>query len=123
MKFILTSFLMLASCAPMPMPIISGPVGTQGPQGPVGAQGPQGPAGNDAPPTAYTPTALLNPCGDAAGIADEVLIQLADGTIVASYGSGNAVRFATLTNGNYITTDGDACYFTVAAGVLTNEHH
>jgi hypothetical protein len=71
---------LLSSCSPwLPPPVISGPAGQPGIDGAAGATGPQGPTGAnglDAPPTPYTPTALLNPCGDAPGVADEVLLQL-----------------------------------------------
>lgn len=108
----------------------TGAVGTPGSNGNDGANGQDGINGTDgadAPPTAYTPVALVNPCGDAAGIADEVFIQLANGQLIASY-SANAnglnTRFAVLTPGTYVTTDGDNCQFTVNAdGTLSNEHH
>jgi hypothetical protein len=100
---------------------INGVDGQDGAQGPAGANGQDG---ADAPATAYTPVGLLNPCGDAANIADEVLILLANGQVIASYGVNNAVRFAVLTPGNYVTTDGDNCTFTLtAAGELVNESH
>lgn len=96
----------------------------KGPAGANGQNGAQGPAGQDAPPTPYTPVGLVNPCGDAPGIADEVFIEMANGTLVASYGTGNSVRFAVLTPGSYITTDGDNCTFTINAnGELENESH
>lgn len=92
-----------------------------------GQDGQDGDDGQDAPPTALTPVALLNPCGDAPSIHDEVLIKLADGTLLASFSdnaNGANTRFSLLTAGNYRTTDGDNCTFTVdASGAITNESH
>lgn len=81
-----------------------------------GQDGEQGPAGQDAPPTAYTVTELIDPCGDQAGF-DEVLLRLANGTLIAYYSSGNGnnrVEFlATIGPGNYQTTDSHHCQFMV----------
>lgn len=107
---------------------INGSDGAVGPQGPQGAQGPagsDGADGEDAPPTPYTPVALINPCGDAPGIADEVFILLANGQLIASFSqsaNGDNTRFAVLSPGNYVTTDGDNCSFTLSSdGSITNE--
>lgn len=103
---------------------VDGQPGAQGPAGADGQDGAVGPAGQNAPPTPYTPIGLENPCGDAPSVADEIFIRMANGDLIASYGTGNSVRFAVLTPGNYVTTDGDNCTFTIAAdGSIINESH
>lgn len=86
-----------------------------------------GTAGQNAPPTPFTPVALVNPCGDAPGIYDEIFVRLQNGTLIASFSdsaSGNNTRFSILTAGTYQTTDGDHCVFTLdAAGNITSENH
>lgn len=87
-----------------------------------GAVGPVGPAG-DSP---FTIVALIDVCGDAAGVYDEVFFKMQNGTIVASFSdnaNGNNTRLSVLTNGNYITTDGSRCRFTVSDGLIINEHY
>lgn len=82
--------------------------------------------GTNAPPTPYTPTGLVDPCGDTAGKYDEVFIRLQNGTLVASFSdnaNGQNTRFSVLVAGNYATTDGTGCYFSVdSSGNLFNEH-
>lgn len=89
--------------------------------------GAPGADGQDAPPTAYTVVEMINPCGDAPGIYDEVFLRLANGTLIASFSdssNGNNTRFSILTAGSYVTTDGDSCYFSVDSNnQLYNEHH
>lgn len=106
---------------------LPGPAGSPGLDGEDGTDGTNGADGRDATLSPYTPVGLFNPCGDAAGVADEILIQLANGQIVVSYSdtsTGKNTRFAVLEPGHYKTTDGDRCYFTVNAdGSITNEHH
>lgn len=70
--------------------------------------------GDDAPPTPYTVVGLIDPCGDGPGF-DEVLLQLADGSLMAHYAGGGNLQFLTvLSPGNFVTTDSQACHFTVA---------
>lgn len=101
-----------------------GSKGEKGDKGDAGATGPQGPAGQSSP---YLPVELLNPCGDASEVYDEILVRLYDGTILASFSdkeNGQNTRFSIVGPGSYKTTDGDACYFTIdASGNLTNQHH
>ena len=82
--------------------------------------------GTNAPPTPYTPTGLVDPCGDSPGIHDEVFIRLQNNTLLASFSdsaSGLNTRFSVLTPGTYQTTDGSHCTFTVDSSFnLTNEH-
>lgn len=83
--------------------------------------------GQDAPPTPFTPTGVVNPCGDAPSVYDEVLIKLSNGTLIASFSqnaNGQNTRFAILPAGTYITTDGDNCTFSVNSnGDITYESH
>lgn len=104
----------------------NGTNGQDGAKGDKGDTGDQGPAGSDAPPTQFTPVALVNPCGNAPGIWNEVFLKLADGTILASFSdnaNGKNTRFSVLTDGTYQTTDGDNCVFTLSGGAITYENH
>ena len=81
-----------------------------------GVDGADGQDGQDAslPPTSIV--AVIDPCGDAPGIYDEVLLKLQDGNILASFSqnqSGLNTRFSLLSPGSYQTTDGTSCVFTV----------
>lgn len=83
--------------------------------------------GTNAPPTAFTPVGLLDPCGDAPGRYDEIFLKLSNGTILASFSdnvSGLNTRFSVLSPGTYQTTDGDNCIFTInALGQFTYQNH
>jgi hypothetical protein len=88
--------------------------GAQGPQGAVGPAGPQGLPGTNAPTP--IPIVIINPCGDAPGIYDEVILKLPDGTLLASFSdnaSGLNTRLSALVPGTFITSDGSTCIFTV----------
>lgn len=81
---------------------------------------------NAAPPTPFTPVAIFNPCGNAPGVQDEVLLKLADGSILASFSdnsNGKNTRFGLLGNGTYTTTDGDNCVFTLNNGNIVFQNH
>lgn len=88
-----------------------------------GATGATGAAGQDAPPTAFTVTEIIDPCGHQTAF-DEVLLRLANGQLIAHFASG-ANQFLTLIGpGSYITTDSSHCYFSVNAyGEVINEHN
>jgi hypothetical protein len=79
--------------------------------------------GQDAPPTAYTVTEVIDPCGNHLTRIDEVLLKLANGSIIASFSdnvSGLNTRFAIIGAGTYGTTDGTGCVFNVSnSGVVT----
>lgn len=80
--------------------------------GTPGAQGAAGQNGADAV------AAIIDPCGDDPGIYDEVILKLANGTLLASMSdkaNGENTRFVVLTPGSYRTTDGSNCNFTVTA--------
>lgn len=65
---------------------------------------------------------LIDPCGDAPGIYDEVLLQLQSGAIIASFSqnsSGLNTRLSVIPNGTYQTTDGSNCIFTVLNGEVS----
>lgn len=95
---------------------VAGIDGSNGQDGSNGNNGTNGSDGINAPPTPFTPVGIIDPCGDAPGIYDEVFLQLANGTILASFSSnasGLNTRFSVLVPGSYVTTDGSNCYFTV----------
>lgn len=66
---------------------------------------------------------VINPCGDQ-GAHDEVLLRLADGSLLASFSdsaSGTNTRFSVIGAGSYATTDGTNCHFAVdSAGNVTS---
>lgn len=65
---------------------------------------------------------LIDPCDDAPGKIDEVLLRLSSGRILASVSDsqgGHNTRFSIVPAGSYTTTDGTGCRFSVnAAGVV-----
>jgi hypothetical protein len=75
----------------------------------------------------YTATAVIDPCGLYPGKINEVLLVLANGHILASFSdnaSGLNTRFGLLTPGNYVTSDGTLCYFTIDADYkVINDHY
>jgi hypothetical protein len=82
-----------------------------------GADGEMGAAGSDAV------VQLIDPCGDAPGVLDEVILRLSSGVLLASVSdntSGKNTRFAVITPGSYATTDGTGCTFTVDADGAVN---
>jgi hypothetical protein len=84
--------------------------------GAPGAPGPQGQPGIPAPPTAYSVVNVIDPCGPSGG-ADEIFLQLANGTVVASFSdnaAGQNTRLSILNDGTYETSDGTNCIFTVS---------
>jgi len=100
--------------------------GLDGEKGEKGNKGDKGDTGNTSPPAQFTPIAIIDPCGDASGIYDEVFLKLYDGSILASFSDtvdGKNTRFVLLKNGTYQTTDGDNCVFTLMNGAITHENH
>lgn len=78
--------------------------------------------GTNAPSTPYTITQVVKPCPLVSGSFPEVLLVLQDRSILASAtsnGSALTTRLALLTPGNYVTTDGRSCNFTVTSSSIT----
>jgi len=102
--------------------------GKEGPRGPtgfgyIGPKGDKGDPGETGPAGAAAVLEVIDPCGDAAGIVDEVILRLANGQLLASFSqnaSGLNTRFAVITAGSYVTTDGSNCAFTVDANGNVN---
>lgn len=58
---------------------------------------------------------IIDPCGKQ-GAHDEVILVLSDGQLLASFSdaaSGLNTRFSLIGPGNYVTTDGTNCHFSV----------
>jgi hypothetical protein len=90
--------------------------------GAPGAPGPQGEPGTPAPPTAFSVVSVIDPCGDAPGIFDEVFLRLANGQLIASFSddsSGTNTRLSILVDGSFMTSDGSSCAFTVSTDTST----
>ena len=84
--------------------------------GAPGQDGQDGQDGQNAVPGTYPITELIDPCGDAPSVFDEVLLRLNNNTIVASFSensNGKNTRLSLLIPGTYQTTDGSSCTFTV----------
>lgn len=65
---------------------------------------------------------IVDICGDAPGIVDEVLLKLSNGRFLASFSdnaAGQNTRFSILGNGNYISTDGSHCAIHIQDGNVT----
>lgn len=98
-----------------------GPIGYPGAAGPKGDKGDQGEAAEVSP---YSIVSVLDPCGDAPGVVDEVLLKLSNGQVLVSFSAsfnGHNTRLALLPPGTYSTTDGSNCIFTLHSnGTVTN---
>jgi len=71
--------------------------------------------GDDAPVVPLSLTEILDPCGPQTTY-DEVLLRLANGTILASFSqnvNGLNTRFVVIPPGTYQTSDGTNCIFTI----------
>ncbi len=95
--------------------------GAPGRDGDAGMAGADGAPGKDAPPTAYTFTEIKDPCG-AQSAFDEILFKTAGGPYVA-YFAGSGGFLVLLHDGNYITTDGTSCQFTILNNEVMDEHN
>lgn len=84
--------------------------------GASGQNGTNGLNGQDAPPTAYTITGVIDPCGTQ-GQFDEVFLVLANGSAIASFSgntSGYMTRLWEVRDGvNLMTTDDTGCIFSL----------
>lgn len=72
-------------------------------------------------------TSIKDPCGPQ-GNWNEIFLRLSDGSYIASFSeqaNGKNTRFVVLQDGNYVTTDGTNCHFTVSGSgtVISNEHN
>jgi len=99
--------------------------GTNGQDGKDGQNGSDGLDGRDGINGLIVD--VINPCGDAPIINDEVILVMADGGFLAYFHEANDVnpRLALLEpNLTYRTTDGDVCTFRFdASGQITYESH
>ena len=103
--------------------IVCGSTSTLVLNGAPGAPGPQGQPGPPAPPTAFSVVAIIDPCGDASGIIDEVLLRLANGQVLTSLSdnaNGTNTRLGVLGDGSFVTTDGSNCAFTLSTDTTTS---
>lgn len=96
--------------------------GIDGVNGQDGTDGQNGEDGADAPPTPYTVVGLVDPCGTTPGF-NEVVLRLADGSLLAHYSNGARQFLTVLVPGTYTTTQGaPECQFTVHPdGLITDE--
>ena len=74
----------------------------------------------------FTSIDIIDPCGDSAGIIDEIFIKMPSGQFIGSISdnsSGKNTRFSILMPGSYITKDGSKCHFTIDSNDdIINEH-
>lgn len=92
--------------------IFNGQNGTDGLDGQAGQDGQDG---KDAEPGMYTFEEVIDPCGPE-GAFDEILFRTYNREIIAVYYEKKKYGFLTfLSPGNYITTDGTKCAFTVTS--------
>ena len=94
----------------------TGATGQTGQTGAQGATGATGAAGAAAPQTAFTIVKPIEPCGPSSSAYKEVLLCLADGSILADFSKsadGNLTRLAFIPAGTYQDTDDSACTFGV----------
>ena len=99
-----------------------------GSNGTDGQDGQDGTDGQDGAPAPIQIVGVVDPCGDAPNIFDEVFLKLADGTLVASMSAnmqGDLTRLVEVpVNTTLVTTDGDACTFSVDEdGNILNPSH
>lgn len=103
--------------------LLDGPTGPRGDTGEKGDSGSNGVDGLNAPPTPYTVTEMIDPCGDQTAY-DEILMRLANDQLVAHFSSGSLEFLTVIPPGNYVTTDGTHCHFTVDIDMqITNEYN
>lgn len=117
----------LITCGVTTALLLNGETGATGSQGNTGNTGAAGQNGTNAVLPPFSVLTLLDPCGDAPGIYDEVFFKLVNGTVIASFSNnfnGDYTRLSVISPGSFITTDASNCYFSVDAnGNLFNEHY
>lgn len=92
--------------------------GKDGAQGPQGAQGQSGAAGTSL----FSKVATVTPCGPSSSPYKEVLLFLADCSLLSSFSvDSNALntRFTLVPDGTYSDTDSSGCVFTVSSAPTT----
>lgn len=67
--------------------------------------------------TSMTVKEVIDPCGDNVGQFDEVLLVMSDGSIIGYFESGGKRFLTSLPDGNYRTTDVQACNFSIVNGI------
>lgn len=96
--------------------------GEQGEQGQAGPQGGRGEDGQDAQQSEYDIVSIVSLCPNNSSVhsngkgnvkGNEILLRLADGSLLAVFSSGGKVFMASIGPGSYVTTDGRSCKFTV----------
>lgn len=108
----------LSACGRTKYEYFVGERGETGAQGPAGPQGNPGTPGDDGVDGQDAVLEVIDPCGDAPSVVDEILLRLADGSVLCSFSAnanGQNTRLAILPPGSYVTTDGSNCHFTVTA--------
>jgi hypothetical protein len=68
--------------------------------------------GKDGEPSIYGIKELIDPCGHGPGF-NEVLLRLNNGDILAHFSSGSLQFLSIIGPGNYMTTDAQACHFSI----------
>lgn len=91
----------------------SGDKGDKGDQGNQGVQGPVGPGATPLPP-APEQTTLVKLCADDSSTFPEYGLCI-DEELYAVYWSGSYAFLAKIIVGNYMSTNGTGCHFTVSA--------
>jgi hypothetical protein len=74
--------------------------------------GQDGENGEDALPSPYTVSEIVDPCGDGPGY-DEVILRMENGVLMAHYADGVRQFLTVIGPGTYATTDGTGCIFTI----------
>lgn len=67
-----------------------------------------------------TVSSIYDPCGDKEGSFDEMLLIMSDGSILAYFEDGGKRFLSKLPDGNYRTTDEQACNFQVINGKIVD---
>ena len=105
---------------PAPKDGAQGATGAQGPQGVAGAQGPQGVAGAQGEPGKDAQVEVIELCPAIAGDGFHEYLLKINGALFGVYYDTGRTFMTKLKAGNYRTTDGRACYFSVGAdGTVT----
>ena len=88
--------------------------------GAAGAAGPAEPQGdpNDPDTIEHYEVRQIDPCGDYAFATDEILLRLANGTVLILDSNAVTPRMNLLTPGLYQTADGSACDYTIDANLI-----